>query len=66
MERYYMVNSHLIQGKQVNRKVILRAKSDDSAKKRFDDNRKKDPSIQEAGLYRAKDKVCIAEYIGYI
>jgi len=66
MKRYYIHNSHLISGRQVNRVIILRVGSDDSARERFTNKRKSNPSIQEAGLYRAKDGVCISEYIGYI
>lgn len=65
MERFYAIYCYLINRKQVNRRVIYRAWSEGTARRKFNDKRKNDPSIQEAGLYRAKDGACIDEYVGY-
>ena len=66
MEKFRAENSHLIEHKQVNKKVVFWAGSREKAKKRFKSMREKDPTIQEAGLFRVKDDSVVAEYIGYI
>jgi hypothetical protein len=62
---YRAENSHLIDGKQVNRVRRFRASSDMVAKMRFHLMRKIDPTIQEAGLFRVRGNRLVAEYIGY-
>ncbi len=64
--RYRAQNSHLIEKKQVNKVIIFLAPSDDVAKRRFEDMRKSDPTIQEAGLFQVKGDRLVDEYIGYI
>lgn len=66
MEKFRAENSHSIGERQVNRTVIFWAGSRRIAKEKFKSMRKKDETIQEAGLFREKDNSLVDEYIGYI
>mgnify|MGYP001559963595 CR=1 FL=1 len=66
MEKYRAEMSHLIEGKQVNKPRIFWAATREEAKEKFQDLRKADKTIQEAGLFCVKDNSLVDEYIGYI
>lgn len=66
MQHYRAVYCHSIDHRQINKIVIYGSRYEESVKKRFQDRRKSDPNIQEAGLNRVSDGVCVDEYIGYI
>ena len=65
-EKYRAETSHLIDGKQVNKTTTFWSASKKAAQDKFRGLRKTDPTIQEAGLFRARDNELVAEYIGYV
>ena len=66
MEKFRAENSHLTNGKQVNKTVTFWAGSKERAQKKFKSMRTSDTTIQEAGLFRNKDNSLVAEYVGYV
>jgi DNA polymerase/3'-5' exonuclease PolX len=66
VEKFRAENSHWINNQQENKTVIFWAGSREKAREKFVSMRKKDTTIQEAGLFRVKDNSLVDEYIGYI
>ena len=65
MEKYRAEMSHLIGGRQVNKPRTFWASSREKAKKKFQDLRRADESIQEARLSRVRDNSFVDDYVGY-